>query len=234
MKKFLYTLFLVPVCILSMLTVIYLFSKKEPLFFLQSVKINGINQLSEKEIMASISPYLAESLLKIDVVKIRDVIASHPFVREVRIKRVYPFSMVIDVDEKKPSALWADRKGDIYVLDEYGAPFRNLGKGEIGKSAYLINGGEKADAQSLFKQVLAWSEKGVLGKEKISEIAYNEGNVTVYGLSDSVEIVLGKEEQTERLKRAIAVLEDAKKRGLFIKCIDARFEQGAIIRERKG
>jgi hypothetical protein len=36
------------------------------------------------------------------------------------------------------------------------------------------------------------------------------------------------------LKRAIAVLEDAKKRGFLIKCIDARFEKGAIIQERKG
>ncbi len=41
MKKFLYMLFLIPVCILSMLSIVYLFSKKEPFFFLQNVKING-------------------------------------------------------------------------------------------------------------------------------------------------------------------------------------------------
>jgi hypothetical protein len=32
----------------------------------------------------------------------------------------------------------------------------------------------------------------------------------------------------------MAVLEDAHKRGLVIKCIDSRFEKGAIIQERKG
>ncbi len=37
----------------------------------------------------------------------------------------------------------------------------------------------------------------------------------------------------KRLKRAMVVLEDAKKRGLLIKCIDARFEKGAIIQERQ-
>ena len=103
MKKILYMLFLVPVCILTILAMIYLFSKKEPLFFLQNVKINGINQLNDKEIMGNISPFLKESLLKIDVAKIKDAIASHPFVKEVRIKRVYPFSIVIDVKEKIPS-----------------------------------------------------------------------------------------------------------------------------------
>jgi hypothetical protein len=54
------------------------------------------------------------------------------------------------------------------------------------------------------------------------------------GPKDGVQIVLGKEDQKARLKKAIAVLEDAKKRGLLIKCIDARFEKGAIIQERAG
>jgi cell division septal protein FtsQ len=63
---------------------------------------------------------------------------------------------------------------------------------------------------------------------------YNEGNITLFSLNDGVEIILGKEERPERLKRAVAVLEDAKKRGLLIRCIDARFENGAIIKERKG
>jgi len=105
MKKLLYMLFLIPVCILSMLSIVYLFSKKEPLFFLQNVKINGISQLNDQEVMGKISPFLKESLLKIDVVKMKDIISSHPFVKEVRIKRVYPFSMVIDVKEDPVGAL---------------------------------------------------------------------------------------------------------------------------------
>ena len=71
-------------------------------------------------------------------------------------------------------------------------------------------------------------------KRALSEVAYNEGSITIFGYDNPVEIILGKEEQKTRLKRAIAVLEDAKKRGLLIKCIDARFEKGAIIQERKG
>jgi cell division septal protein FtsQ len=58
--------------------------------------------------------------------------------------------------------------------------------------------------------------------------------VTIFGVEDGVEIILGKDDQEGRLKRAIAVLDDARKRGLLIKCIDARFEKGAIIQERKG
>ena len=104
MKKTLYMLFIVPVCILSMLSIIYLASKKEPLFFLQNVKINGASQLNDKEIMGKVSPYLKESLLSIDVAKMKDTIAANPLVKEVRIKRIYPFSIVIDVKDRSTNA----------------------------------------------------------------------------------------------------------------------------------
>ena len=233
MKKALYMLFIVPVCILSMLSIMYLSSKKEPLFFLQNVKINGTSQVNDKEIMGKISPYLKESLFRIDVVKIKDAIANNPLVKEVRVKRIYPFSIVIDVKEKTPSAIWVNQEGDLYVLDEYGDPYRKLSKGE-NKGLYIINAKEKSDVKNLFKEINGWTAEGILKKEKISEAVYHEGSLTIFGYEDPIEIILGKEEQKKRLQRAVAVLGDAKKRGLVIKCIDARFEKGAIIQERKG
>ncbi|OPY81257.1 MAG: cell division protein FtsQ [Syntrophorhabdus sp. PtaU1.Bin058] len=233
MKRTLYILFLAPLCILSILTIAYLFSKDEPLFFLKNVKVSGVSQLSERDIMGRITPYLKDSLLRIDIGKIKEAIAAHPFVREVRVKRAYPFSVVIDVKEKVPSALWVKDNGDVLVLDESGEPYRKMGKGDI-KGLFIINTKDEADAASIFRQVNTWSKEGVMKKDNLSEVAYNEGNVTLFGIDDGVEIILGKEEQKKRLKRAVAVLEDAKKRGLLIKCIDARFEKGAIIQERKG
>jgi cell division protein FtsQ len=233
MKKVLYMLFIVPVCILSMLSIIYLASRKEPFFFLQNVKINGTSQLNDKEIMGKVSPFLKESLFRIDVEKIKDTITANPLVKEVRIKRVYPFSIVIDVKEKTPSAIWVNQDGDPYVLDENGDPYRKLSKGE-NKGLYIINAREKADAKSLFKEINGWAAEGILKKEMISEAVYHEGGVTIFGYEDPIEIILGKEEQKKRFQRAVTILEDAKKRGLIIKCIDARFEKGAIIQERKG
>jgi cell division protein FtsQ len=163
----------------------------------------------------------------------QEAIISHPFVREVRIKRIYPFSIIIDVKEKKPSALWVNTGGEVNVLDENGEPYRQLARSDI-RDMFIINAKEKTDVKSLYKEVNAWFTEGVIKKDAVSEVAYNNGNITIFGMGDGVEIILGKEDQKERLKRAVAVLEDAKKRGLLIKCIDARFERGAIIQERKG
>jgi len=233
MKKALYVLFIVPISILSVLSVMYLASRKEPFFFLQNVKINGISQLNDKEVMGRVSPYLKESLLRIDVGKMKEIISTHPFVKEVRIKRIYPFSIVIDVKEKIPSAIWVNQEGDPYILDEYGDPYRKFSKGEK-SGLYVINAADKSSAKSLFKEVNNWAAEGIISKEKIFEVVYHDGGVTIFGYTDPIEIILGKEEQKTRLRRAVTVLEDARKRGLVIKCIDARFEKGAIIQERKG
>jgi cell division protein FtsQ len=233
MKKTLSLLFLIPISTLSIMTLIYLFTRDEPIFFLKNVKISGTEQLGEADIMNKVSPFLKESLLKIDAAKMKEAITSHPFVKEVSIKRMYPFSILIDVKEKKPCALWIDGTGTIMVLDENGEPYRGLIKGDE-KGMFVINALNKGDAKSVYREVSAWIKGGLLKRETLSEVFYNEGNITVFGFENGVEIILGKEDQDKRLKRAVAVFEDAKRRGLLIKCIDARFEKGAIIQERKG
>jgi len=233
MKKFIYMCFLVPLGMLSLLITIYMFTKNEPFFFIKNVSINGNNQLKDTDIMARVAPYLKDTLFGIDVAKIQEAIISHPFVREASIKRVYPFSIIIDVKEKKPSALWVNAEGEVYVIDETGEPYKTISRNEKA-GMYIINAREKSDVKSLYRDIDVWLKEGIIKKDAVSEIAYNDGNVTIFGMDDGVEIILGKEDQKGRLKKAIAVLEDAKKRGLIIKCIDARFEKGAIIQERKG
>ncbi len=233
MKRLAYYLFVIPLCLLSVLTAVYLFSKDEPLFSLKNIKIRGASQLTDGEVMQRAYPFLKESIFKTEVDKVKDAVLSHPFVKAVSIKRLYPFSLVIEVQEKVASALWVSPTGDVQVLDENGVPFRALSK-EDTSNLFVIHAKDQATAKSLFNQVNAWIRDGTVKRESISEVIYDEGNITLVNVGDGVEIILGKEDQKARLKRAAAVLEDVHKRGLRIRCIDARFDKGAIIKERKG
>ena len=233
MKKFLYLLFIGPVCMLSMLSIAYLFSREQPLFFLQNIKVNGLSQLGDRETVARIEPYVTQNLLRVDLEKIQETLTAHPFVKEVSIKRVYPFSLVIDVKEKTPSALWVAGDGAVLVLDEKGEAYRSLGRDDV-KGLYMISTREKSDAKSVFHETNSFIADGLIKKGQLSEVSYANGNLTMFGFDDGVEIILGKEDHKTRLKRAMTVLKDASKRGLVIKCIDARFEKGAIIQEKKG
>lgn len=232
MKRVFQMLFLIPLCVVSMFTLVYFLSREEPLFFLKHVKIEGVHQLKDSDIISRVSPFLKESLIKVDVTKMTEVLTTHPFVREVSVRRVFPFSLVIDVKEKRPSALWVRKSGEVSVLDETGEPYRPLARGE-GKGLFVIHASDRNDVKSLYGDVTGWMKEGVIKREGLSEVAYAEGSVTLFTMDEGVEIILGKEDQKQRLKKAMAVLEDAKKRGLLIKCIDARFERGAIIQERK-
>lgn len=129
MKKMAYALFLLPLSIISMLTVIYICSSGQRLFSLKSVKIKGLEQMTDGDVMGRACPFLKDSsIFGINVEQLKAAVGKHPFVKEVRIKRIFPFSLVIDVQEKKPSALWASGDGSVRVLDEEGLPFRGLMK----------------------------------------------------------------------------------------------------------
>jgi cell division protein FtsQ len=233
MKRPLHLLYIVPICLVSALTVLYLFSRSEPLFLLKNIRITGADQFSEHEILAKVYPFLKDSIFRTDMGKVKEAIASHPFVREVRVKRVFPFSIVIEVKERVPCALWVGPEGDIQVLDENGARYRGLRKGE-GRDFLMINAKNERDARDVFQEVNVWDRQGIIRKDDLSEVVYDEGHTTLFSLNEGVEIILGREERSERLKRAVVVLADAKKRGLLIKCIDARLENGAIVKEREG
>jgi len=233
MKKILYLFFLIPVCMISTFTLISICSQEEPLFSVRNLKINGVQQLNEREIISKIGPFITDSIFRVDIEKIRQNIISHPFVKDVRIKRLYPFSIVIEVMEKKPSALWTDSEGTIMMLDEEGEPYRTFTM-QDNKGLVIISAKEKKDAKTVFKELNQWIAEGLIKREEISQVVYREGDVVVFGINDNVEIILGRDALKARLKRAMAVLEDAKKKGIMIKCIDARFEKGAIIEERKG
>jgi cell division protein FtsQ len=231
MKKILLGLFVLPLSALSMFTLIYMFTKGDPLFAIKSISVNGTSQLKEKDVAASVAHLARGTLFGADVERMSDLIRSHPMVRDVRISRVYPFSLVIDVIEKKPSALWVSGSGDIRVLDENGEPFRKMMKGE--GRFFLIRASEKDEAKRVFEKVSVWTGEGLIKGEAISEVSLDQRGLVLYGRDDGLEIILGAEDDRGRLKRALSIRDDAQKKGLMIKCIDARFEKGAIIQERK-
>lgn len=233
MRRIARYLFIVPLCLLSVLTVLYMFSKEEPLFSLKNIKIKGARQLTDGEILRRAYPFLKENIFTTEVHKVKEAVLAHPFVKEVSIKRLYPFSLMIEVTEKTACALWVRPAGDVQVLDESGVPFKPLSREET-RDLFVIHAADQAAAKSVFNQVRAWIAEGAIRKDSIAEVIDSRGSITLVHGGEGVEIILGREDQQARLKRATAVLEDVRRRGLIIRCIDARFDKGAIIKERKG
>lgn len=84
-------------------------------FGLRTVTIVGTHELSQKEILdvAGVGPL--NSLCFIDVVKIRKKLNELPLVKDASVSKLYPGRLLIDIQERKPIALW-QKDGQIQVI----------------------------------------------------------------------------------------------------------------------
>lgn len=232
MKRVMRLLYILPLSLFSILTILFFASLKGPVFTLREIKVEGVKSIREKEIMEAISPFINRELFGIDEEQIRKILALNPFVKDVKVKKLYPFSLIIDIEEKRSSALWVRPEGDVMILDEEGRPYSNLRNGDV-NGLVLINASNEKEAKEVFEKIDHWIKQGIIRKEDIMEVSYTNGEITVFYREDT-EIFLGKKDFEKRLQNAISIYEDARKRGLILRYIDANFDEKLeITREKK-
>lgn len=232
MKKIMKLLSILLLSLFPILTIVFFASLKGPFFTLREIKVEGTRNIREKEIMEAISPFVDRELFGIDEEQIRKVLALNPFIKDVKVKKLYPFSLIIDIEEKRSSALWVRPEGDIMILDEEGKPYSPLRGGEL-DGLVLINASNEKEAKEIFEKICNWIRQGIIKREDIMEVCYTNGEITVFYKEDT-EIFLGGKDFERRLQNAISLYEEARKRGLILRYIDASFDENLeITRERK-
>jgi len=94
-------------------------------FDIKAVTIVGEHELNEHEILegAGISP--RNSLLFLDVADIRQRLKQIPLVKEASVSKLYPDRLVIEIEERHPSALW-QKNGEVQIVAADGMPLDRL------------------------------------------------------------------------------------------------------------
>lgn len=75
---------------------------KASAFAVESVEIAGLHYLTQQEMMVRIHMDPQELLLSLDLPDFKERLLSHPWIEEVRIRKVYPNKLIIDVTERVP------------------------------------------------------------------------------------------------------------------------------------
>ncbi|MGQ0444756.1 MAG: cell division protein FtsQ/DivIB [Beijerinckiaceae bacterium] len=90
-------------------------------FSIKAVTIAGKRELKEQDILgvAGISP--RNSLLFLDVAKIREGLKQLPLVREAAVTKLYPDRLLIEIEERRPFALW-QCDGRVQIVAADGVP----------------------------------------------------------------------------------------------------------------
>jgi len=94
-------------------------------FGIKAVTIVGEHELDEHEILegAGISP--RNSLVFLDVAEIRERLKQIPLVKEASVSKLYPDRLVIEIEERHPSALW-QKNGEVQIVAADGMPLDRL------------------------------------------------------------------------------------------------------------
>ena len=88
-------------------------------FSVSKLVVNGALQLEVEDIQSRLAGHLGQSMLNIDVDSARDSVAKMNWIKSVTIKKAYPDTLVIDLVERDPVALWKSGQ-TIYLISPEG------------------------------------------------------------------------------------------------------------------
>src|SRR5690554_5904576 len=101
-----------------LITVAFYFFIHSPVFNIKHINVTGNNMLATEKILSLSQVNIGQNIMKIEKEEIIKMIAVHPFVKEVQIKRHLPYTLEIQVLERQPVGLLVSQDGFIQVSDE--------------------------------------------------------------------------------------------------------------------
>ncbi len=94
-------------------------------FDIKAVTISGEAELTEAEVLAQAGISPRNSLIFLDAAKVRERLESIPLVKEVSVTKLYPDRLLIEIEERRPFALWQS-KGHVHIIAADGTPLDSL------------------------------------------------------------------------------------------------------------
>lgn len=170
------------------------------------------------------------NLLLLDIGVLRDRIESHPWVKEARIRKVFPSALKVEITEREPAALL--KLGESYLMiDEDGVGLAKFPARENIGLPVLLDG---AFFQNLYhdKIALAWRCLQALTPEERREIdaldLSETHSVSVFLRGLTTRFILGEERFSERLSFIRSYWDELEGRNGALEYVDLRFD-GRII-----
>ena len=100
------------------------------LFYINNIEIIGRDRSSKKILSEVLRPYENKSLVSINLKNIQSEIEKIAWIKDVIVRKVYPETLSISIEEYSPSAVWK-RGSEQYILDEYGFRIEKIKSNEF-------------------------------------------------------------------------------------------------------
>jgi len=218
---------------------VYVHLLEDPYFRVKEVKVEGGRKITKETLLLLT---VMEGMPNLFSVKLKDVVKqleSHPWVGQVRVRKVFPNKILIQIEERKPMAIiqleelyYIDTQGEIFSpvgeKDEYNYPYltgltRQVLEKDPVEAKRLIS-----KAMELLRIVL---QEKVPPLEEISEIHMEKTfGIHCFTRSEGLEVKLGWEDFKEKLRRLSLIWSDLRKRGCSAVSIDCSDLKRMVVR----
>jgi cell division protein FtsQ len=112
-------------------------------FGIRTVTISGAQALTQQEIIAVTGIGAKDSLPFLDVRKVRERLQALPLVKDASISKLYPGRVVIEVEERKPFALW-QQDGAVKIVAADGTPIDDYANRRFAALPLVVGAGANA------------------------------------------------------------------------------------------
>ena len=99
-------------------------------FSINSIEIIGRERSSKKILSEVLKPYKNKSLVSVNLKNIQNEIEKIVWIKDVIVRKVYPETLSISIEEYSPSAVWK-RGSEHYILDKYGYRIEKIKSNEF-------------------------------------------------------------------------------------------------------
>lgn len=121
-------------------------------FGIEHIDIKGNTETSEIALWEQLE--LSGSLLAYDVAEAQDRVEKLPWVARATVRKFYPSTLSVAVEERQPFALW-QRDGKVFVIDDTGTEIVALEQARFAKLPFMVGEGANEKAAEFFIEILA-------------------------------------------------------------------------------
>ena len=111
-------------------------------FDVKRVEVTGVNRIDELKVYEITLAQKDRSILLVDIDAVREDLLANGWIKDARISRRLPDTLVVDIVEREPVAVWQNQ-GRLSLIDRTGYPLEEITKEEIPELPVIV--GKKAN-----------------------------------------------------------------------------------------
>jgi cell division protein FtsQ len=176
-----------------------------------------------------VTPYATGSFLSVDVASLRKAGETLPWVKQIQVRRIWPDSLHLIVEEQVAVARWKDK----WLLNEKGETFLS-DKNDFPANLAILEGPENSHQVVVkrYREMVIELAKSGLVMRRLQMDGRRAWN---FKLNNGIKVVLGRADSEKRFTRFIRVYNDElRKYKSEIVMMDMRYTNGLAIVWKQG